>query len=159
MTGVGLCMGASVGLFMRVFRWWLHHLRSNIPTVFAVTRRQIQARLFSGATLVAIILTFGSISGGHFNPRRYTLRCNRTRYSLARCSGLQAVQFAGAIVGAIIVLRAALVLSVITLAMWGAVVLSEFVATFGILSVIWGCSRLRSGAGRSFVGGGFASRP
>lgn len=55
--------------------------------------------------------------------------------------------------------RAVLVLSVITLAMWGAVVLSEFVATFGILSVIWGCSRLRSGAGRSFVGGGFASRP
>jgi len=25
-------------------------------------------------------------------------------------------------------------------------VLSEFVATFGLLSVIWGCSRLRSGA-------------
>jgi glycerol uptake facilitator-like aquaporin len=27
-----------------------------------------------------------------------------------------------------------------------ALVLSEFVATFGLLSVIWGCSRLRSGA-------------
>ncbi len=27
-----------------------------------------------------------------------------------------------------------------------ALVLSDFVATFGLLSVIWGCSRLRSGA-------------
>jgi glycerol uptake facilitator-like aquaporin len=101
----------------------------------------------TGAALVALILTFGPISGAHFNPvvtladawERGIPWAEAVQYSLA--------QILGGIGGAI---AAHLMFGfpVVSLSQhirtgpsqW----FSEFVATFGLLSVIWGCSRTRS---------------
>jgi glycerol uptake facilitator-like aquaporin len=103
----------------------------------------------TGATLVAIILAFGGISGAHFNPA--------VTIAVAMERGLKWNQvpayILGQIVGAMCGVAAAH-------AMFGepifaasqhvragaALVFSEFIATFGLLSVIWGCSRIRSEA-------------
>ena len=100
----------------------------------------------TGAALVALILTFGPVSGAHFNPA-VTLADAMERglawpevptYVVAQCGG-------GVAGSAVAHLMFGLPLfSASQHARSGpAQVLSEFVATFGLLSVIWGCSRLR----------------
>lgn len=101
----------------------------------------------TGAALVALISTFGSISGAHFNPvvsisdamERKLRRTDVFVYVLAQCSG--------GIFGATLA-NAMFSLPLVTLSRHArsgpAQLLSEFVATFGLLSVIWGCSRSRS---------------
>jgi glycerol uptake facilitator-like aquaporin len=101
----------------------------------------------TGAILVALILTFGGISGAHFNP------------SVTLCDALQGglkwrdVPFyiLGQTVGAFVGVGVANTMFELPLffasqkARTGsAQLLSEFVATFGLLAVIWGCVRLRS---------------
>jgi glycerol uptake facilitator-like aquaporin len=103
----------------------------------------------TGAALVALILTFGPISGAHLNPA-VTL-ADAIEHGIAWADALAyiAVQCAGAVAGAIIahLMFGLRWYSVSTHSRHGwSLVLSEFVATFGLLSVIWGCSRLRSGA-------------
>jgi len=106
----------------------------------------------TGAALVALILTFGPISGAHLNPA-VTLAdaiehgipwAEAVAYMLAQCAG----GIAGAIIAHLMFGLHWYSISSHTRHGW-ALVLSEFVATFGLLSVIWGCSRLRSGAVRS----------
>ena len=103
----------------------------------------------TGAALVALILTFGPISGAHLNPA-VTLAdaiehgipwAEAVPYILAQCAGA----IAGAIIAHLMFGLHWYSISSHTRHGW-ALVLSEFVATFGLLSVIWGCSRLRSGA-------------
>lgn len=103
--------------------------------------------LATGAILVAIILTFGQISGAHFNP------------AVTVCDALNGglkwrdVPFyiTGQIIGAFVGVGVANLMFELPVffqsqkartgaAQW----LSEFVATFGLLAVIWGCVRLRS---------------
>src|SRR5579871_1498999 len=100
----------------------------------------------TGAALVALILTFGSVSGAHFNPA-VTLADALERgiawrdvpgYVIAQCAG----GFAGAVVAHLMFGLRWYSLSVHT-RNGSAQVFSEFVATFGLLSVIWGCSRVR----------------
>ncbi len=100
----------------------------------------------TGAALFALISTFGSISGAHFNPA-VTLADAIERgiawsevpfYILAQCMG----GIAGAIVAHLMFGLRWYSPSSHARQGW-AVVFSEFVATFGLLSVIWGCSRLR----------------
>ena len=106
--------------------------------------------LATGAALVALILTFGPISGAHFNPavtladasqgglawrrraalhrgadRRAPLPASppRTSCSSCRCSSPR-----------------------VTPGPEAAQAFSEFVATFGLLAVIWGCARRASAA-------------
>jgi len=100
----------------------------------------------TGEALVALILAFGAVSGAHFNPA--------VTLSDALLGGIRwretpvyvAAQGAGAIAGVVLAhamfgLRA---LSASTHARSGwAQMLSEFVATFGLLAVIWGCGRSR----------------
>ena len=103
--------------------------------------------LATGAVLVALILTFGPISGAHFNPA-VTLAdamehgiawLEVPAYIIAQCFG----GAAGALVAHLMFgLRRYSVSS--HARHGGAQVFSEFVATFGLLSVIWGCSRIRS---------------
>ena len=103
----------------------------------------------TGAALVALILTFGNISGAHFNPAVSFVDALEQGmpwrevpvYVVAQCSGgLLGTAIANLMFGA-----PAFSLSHHTrtgAGQW----LGEFVATFGLLSVIWGCSRLRSNA-------------
>ena len=101
----------------------------------------------TGAALVALILTFGPISGAHFNPAVTFVDAieNGVSWKDAACYVL--AQCLGGIGGAVVahVMFRLPLISISHHARAGsAQVFSEFVATFGLLSVIWGCSRLRS---------------
>ena len=103
----------------------------------------------TGAVLVALILTFGPISGAHLNPA--VTVADAIEHGIAWPDALAyiAVQCAGGVAGAIIahLMFGLRWYSFSTHSRRGwSLVLSEFVATFGLLSVIWGCSRLRSRA-------------
>jgi glycerol uptake facilitator-like aquaporin len=101
----------------------------------------------TGAALVALILAFGPISGAHFNPA-VTL-CDALErgvpWSLAGCYVM--AQCLGGVAGAI---AAHFMFGLRTISLSGHVrsgpaqLFSEFIATFGLLSVIGGCSRRRS---------------
>jgi glycerol uptake facilitator-like aquaporin len=100
----------------------------------------------TGAALLALILTFGPISGAHLNPAVTLADALERGISWPHALAYIVVQIAGAISGAIL---AHLMFRLPWYSFsshprsgW-ALVLSEFVATFGLLSVIWGSSRLR----------------
>lgn len=103
--------------------------------------------LATGAALVAIIFTFGPISGAHLNPA--VTICDAFERGLAwgDVPGYVVAQIAGAAVGAVAanVMFALPAITISTHARAGSAQLfSEFVATFGLLAVIWGCSRLQA---------------
>ena len=101
----------------------------------------------TGAALVSLILTFGSISGAHFNPAVTLADALEHGVPWSEVPAYIAAQCAGGILGAVVAhLMFGLhwySFSSHTRDGWP-LVFSEFVATFGLLSVIWGCSRLRS---------------
>ena len=105
--------------------------------------------LATGAALVALILTFGPVSGGHFNPAVTLADASQGGLAWRDVPGYLIAQLVGA-VGGVWVAHAMFgerVLMVSTHARHGvAQMFSEFVATFGLLAVIWGCSRRRSAA-------------
>lgn len=103
----------------------------------------------TGGALVALILTFGSISGAHFNPAVTLAAAARGGLARGDVAPYVLVQIAGAFAG----VAAAHVMFDVPLffasrhARSGpAQMFSEFVATFGLLAVIWGCARLRADA-------------
>ena len=101
----------------------------------------------TGAALVALILAFGPISGAHFNPAVTLVDAIERGVSWKDAACYVPAQCLGGIGGAIAahVMFRLPAISVSHHARAGsAQVFSEFVATFGLLSVIWGCSRLRS---------------
>ncbi len=105
--------------------------------------------LATGAALMALILTFGSISGAHFNPLVSLASASQRELAWRDVPGYVCLQVVGAVVGV-----------GLANAMFGepvfawsrhsreglSQVLSECVATFGLLAVIWGCSRRRPSA-------------
>jgi glycerol uptake facilitator-like aquaporin len=98
----------------------------------------------TGAALVALILTFGPISGAHLNPA-VTLS-DAIEHGIAWREALAYItaQCAGGLAGAIIahLMFGLSWYSFSTRPRQGpSQFLSEFVATFGLLAVIWGCSR------------------
>jgi glycerol uptake facilitator-like aquaporin len=103
----------------------------------------------TGAALIALILAFGPISGAHFNPvvslglmLRGEMRCQELLvYVPAQISGA----FLGVAVAHTMFGYGFFTPSVH--ARSGAPqLLSEFVATFGLLIVIWSCARYRAAA-------------
>lgn len=103
----------------------------------------------TGAALVALILAFGPVSGAHFSPA--VTVCDAIEHGIAWRDALAyiAAQIAGGCLGAVVahLMFGEAFYSLSLHARHGAAqVLSEFVATFGLLSVIWGCSRTRSAA-------------
>lgn len=101
----------------------------------------------TGAALAALILTFGPISGAHLNPSVTVADAMERGISWGDVPAYIAAQCAGGIAGAIVanLMFGLRWYSLSSHARGGrALLLSEFVATFGLLSVIWGCSRLRS---------------
>jgi glycerol uptake facilitator-like aquaporin len=100
----------------------------------------------TGATLVALILTFGPISGAHFNPAVTIADAFQGGISWRDVPSYIAAQFAGAVAGvfaAHLMFREALFQLSRHVRAGGAQLFSEFVATFGLLAVISGCSRRR----------------
>jgi len=103
--------------------------------------------LATGAALVALILTFGPVSGAHFNPAVTLADASQRGLPWREVPGYLCAQLLGACVGVACahLMFGMRLFSASRHARSGASqVFSEFVATFGLMSVIWGCSRLRS---------------
>jgi glycerol uptake facilitator-like aquaporin len=102
----------------------------------------------TGAALVVLILTFGPISGAHFNPAVTLVDAIEGGLRWLDAVSYIVAQCVGAICGAI---AAHLMFNLPAISFsqharsGSAQLFSEFVATFGLLSVIWGCSRSRAG--------------
>jgi glycerol uptake facilitator-like aquaporin len=101
----------------------------------------------TGAALTALILTFGPISGAHLNPAVSLADALERGISWTAAAWYIAAQFLGGIVGAIAA-HAMFGLPAISLSAHSrsgpAQMFSEFVATFGLLTVVWGVARQRS---------------
>ena len=105
--------------------------------------------LSTGAALVALILTFGSISGAHFNPAVTLAEASQGGLAWGDVPSYIVAQVAGAFGGvaaAHVMFETPLFIASRHARAGPAQVFSEFVATFGLLAVIWGCARLRSSA-------------
>ncbi|HTD25133.1 MAG TPA: MIP/aquaporin family protein [Terriglobales bacterium] len=103
----------------------------------------------TGAALVALILTFGPISGAHLNPAVTIADATQGGTAWRLVPGYIAAQCTGAMLGvyAAHLMFAQPVIQVSTHVRSGpAQLFSEFVASFGLLAVIWGCSRARPSA-------------
>jgi glycerol uptake facilitator-like aquaporin len=103
----------------------------------------------TGAALVALILTFGSISGAHFNPAVTLADASQGGLAWREVPAYLAAKFTGAFAGvaaAHLMFSEPVFFASRHVRSGGAQLFSEFVATFGLLSVIWGCARLRSSA-------------
>jgi glycerol uptake facilitator-like aquaporin len=105
--------------------------------------------LATGAVLVALILTFSPISGAHFNPAVTLADASQGGVPWREAPGYLAAQIFGAFAGvatAHLMFGQSLFSASRHARAGGALIFSEFVATFGLLAVIWGCARLRSAA-------------
>ena len=103
----------------------------------------------TGAALVALIVTFGSISGAHFNPAVTLADASQGGLSWRDVPTYIIAQVVGAFVGvgvANVMFDLPLFFASHKARHGGSQFFSEFVAAFGLLSVIWGCARLRSQA-------------
>jgi glycerol uptake facilitator-like aquaporin len=103
----------------------------------------------TGTMLVALILTFGPISGAHFNPAVTLADASQGGLTWREVPAYIAAQICGAFAGvaaAHLMFGEPLFFASRHARAGNAQLFSEFVATFGLLSVIWGCARLRSSA-------------
>jgi glycerol uptake facilitator-like aquaporin len=103
----------------------------------------------TGAALVALILTFGSISGAHFNPAVTLADASRGGLAWGDVVPYVVAQITGAFAGvaaAHVMFEAPLFFASRHARSGPAQMFSEFVATFGLLAVIWGCLRARADA-------------
>lgn len=103
----------------------------------------------TGAALVALILTFGPISGAHFNPAVTVADASQGGLAWSEVPGYIGAQLVGGVVGVWVahaMFQERILMVSLHARSGGAQLFSEFVATFGLLSVIWGCSRGRTTA-------------
>ena len=103
--------------------------------------------LATGAGLVALILTFGPLSGAHFNPAVTLCAAWEGDLPWRDVPGYVAAQLAGALLGvasAHAMFGEAVFSASEHVRSGGPQLFSELVATFGLLSVIWGVSRRNS---------------
>lgn len=109
----------------------------------------------TGAALVALILAFGPISGAHLNPVVTLADAMESGIAWRETPYYILAQVSGGICGAIAA-HLMFGLQVVSLSRHArsgpSQLFSEFVATFGLLSVIWGCVRHRSNAVAFAVG-------
>jgi len=109
----------------------------------------------TGAALVALILALGPISGAHFNPVVTLAEAWRRGLPWAEAPGYILAQILGGLTGTMMA-HLMFGLSVVSLSHHArsgpAQAFSEFVATFGLLGVICGCSRFQPSATAYAVG-------
>lgn len=109
----------------------------------------------TGAILVALILALGPISGAHFNPAVTLVDAWQQGVAWSDVPALVAAQVIGAfagVAGAHVMFGEPLFTMSQHVRSGAAQIFSEFVATFGLLSVIWGCVRRRPAATPFAVG-------
>ncbi len=102
--------------------------------------------LATGCMLAVLIVIFGPVSGAHFNPAVTLALASRRRHPWHEVMPYLLVQILGAFAGvaaAHLMFQAPLFLAATHVRSGPAQWWSEFVATFGLLSVIWGCLRQR----------------
>jgi glycerol uptake facilitator-like aquaporin len=103
----------------------------------------------TGTVLVALVLTFGPVSGAHFNPSVTLANASQGGTAWRDVPSYIGAQIVGAVAG---VLTAHAMFDETLLQVSQHVrsgpgqLWSEFVATFGLMAVIWGCSRRRADA-------------
>lgn len=105
--------------------------------------------LATGAGLIALILTFGPISGAHLNPAVTLVDAWQGGLRWSDVPGYVAAQICGAFVGVAVahgMFELPLYVTSTHVRSGAAQGLSEFVATFGLLAVILGCARRRPAA-------------
>ncbi len=105
--------------------------------------------LATGAALVALILTFGPISGAHLNPAVTLADAWQRGIAWREAPVYILAQLGGAFMGvaaAHLMFGLPLFFASRHERSGGAQVFSEFVATFGLVAVIWDCVRFRSSA-------------
>lgn len=103
----------------------------------------------TGAGLLALILMFGALSGAHFNPLVTLSEAWQRNMPLGDVLPYIAVQLAGALAGVMAahaMFELPLMLASQHTRTGAAQWFSEFVATFGLLGVIIGCSRSKPAA-------------
>jgi glycerol uptake facilitator-like aquaporin len=112
----------------------------------------------TGAALVALILTFGPISGAHFNPAVTLADAWQDGLPWGEVPAYLFAQVVGAFSGvatADIMFELPVFFASRKERAGGAQLFSEFVATFGLLAVIWGCVRLKQKAVIPFAVGAY----
>jgi glycerol uptake facilitator-like aquaporin len=103
----------------------------------------------TGAALVALILAFGPISGAHLNPAVTLADAWQGGIAWREAPAYIAAQIAGAFAGvatAHFMFGLPLFFASTHVRSGVAQLFSEFIAAFGLLSVIWGCLRHRPAA-------------
>jgi glycerol uptake facilitator-like aquaporin len=118
--------------------------------------------LATGAALTAIILAFGPISGAHLNPAVTIASAWMGDFRWSETFAYIGAQTSGAFAG-VAVAHLMFGLSVFSVSVHTrsgpAQTFSEFVATFGLLAVIWGCVRSRPAtvpfAVGAYIGGAY----
>ena len=137
--GTGLLVAAVVGSGIMAERL------SGGNTAIALLANTIA----TGSALVSLILTFGPISGAHFNPVVSVADALEGGMAWSETFLYVVSQLIGGIGGTLL----AHAMFGLPLISWSHHIrsgpsqfLSECIAAFGLLSVIWGCSRTRSSA-------------
>jgi glycerol uptake facilitator-like aquaporin len=109
----------------------------------------------TGAALAALILTFGPISGAHLNPVVSLPVAMEGGLPWGEAAAYICAQITGGVTGTV---TAHLMFRLPPLSFshhtraGAAQAFSEFIATFGLLAVIWGCTRFRPNAVAVAVG-------
>ncbi len=111
--------------------------------------------LATGAVLIALIYAFGPVSGAHMNPAVTLSAALEGEFAWRDTPAYLLAQCAGAVAGTAVAhaMFALPVFSISTRARSGPHLLfAEFVATFGLVAVVWGCVRSRPSAVPVVVG-------
>lgn len=109
----------------------------------------------TGAALVALILGFAPISGAHFNPVVSLAEATERQFGWGEALAYFGAQISGGIAGALAahgMFKLPLIAFSLHERSGASQFLSEFIATFGLITVILGCTRSRSSATAFAVG-------
>lgn len=101
----------------------------------------------TGAALFALILSFGQISGAHFNPVVTLCETIKGSLKIHEAAGYFTAHFTGAIIGvaaANVMFDLPVLFASTKVRTGGSQWFSEFVATFGLIAVIIAVSRIES---------------
>ena len=131
--------------------WWARASWANGWPAANVAIAPLANALATGAAPVALIVTFGPISGAHFNPLVTLATFERERDTIGTVAAFIAAQIAGAIAG-VVLAHAMFDLSLIQTATHAKTgfgqFLSEVLATAGLIAVALSCTTSKQAAWR-----------